>query len=61
MNITILGTGAYGLALALMFFRNKCSIKMWTKFDEEKEMLEENQKQAEDRYSYYQGLAGKKE
>ena len=41
MNITILGTGAYGLALALMFFRNKCSIKMWTKFDEEKEMLEE--------------------
>lgn len=41
MNITILGTGAYGLALALMFYRNKCLVKMWTKFDEEKNMLEE--------------------
>lgn len=41
MNISILGTGAYGLALSLMFHRNKCHIKMWTKFDEEKDMLVE--------------------
>lgn len=40
MKITILGTGAYGLALALMFHQKKCSITMWTKFEEEKEMLE---------------------
>ena len=40
MNISILGTGAYGLSLALMFHRNNCKIKMWAKFDEEKEMLE---------------------
>ena len=32
MKIGILGTGAYGLALSLMFYENKCSIKMWTKF-----------------------------
>ena len=41
MNISILGTGEYGLALSLMFHRNKCHIKMWTKFDEEKNMLVE--------------------
>ena len=40
MNISIIGTGAYGLSLALMFHRNNCKVKMWAKFDEEKEMLE---------------------
>ena len=40
MNVTILGTGAYGLSLALMFHRNKCNIKMWAKFEPEREMLE---------------------
>ena len=39
MNITILGTGAYGLSLSLMFHKNKCNIKMWTKFEEERDML----------------------
>lgn len=39
MKIAILGTGAYGIALALMFYKNECSITMWTKFKEEKEML----------------------
>lgn len=39
MNITILGTGAYGLALALMFHHNGCNIKMWTKFEEERDTL----------------------
>ena len=36
MNITILGTGAFGLALSSMFLENNCNITMWTKSDEEK-------------------------
>lgn len=40
MKITILGTGAYGIALALMFNKNVNNIVMWTKFDEEKERIE---------------------
>lgn len=39
MNIAILGTGAYGLALSLMFHKNGHKIKMWTKFKEEKESI----------------------
>lgn len=42
MNIAILGTGAYGIALALMFHKNNNKIKMWTKFVEEKEMILKN-------------------
>ena len=42
MKITILGTGAYGLSLALMFNKNIKDITMWSKFDEEINML--NQK-----------------
>lgn len=42
MNIAILGTGAYGIALALMFHKNGNHIKMWTKFVEEKEMILKN-------------------
>lgn len=40
MNITILGTGAYGLALSAMFLENNCNITMWTKLEDEKEKLE---------------------
>ena len=36
MNISILGTGAYGIALSLMFHKNGNKVKMWTKFEEEK-------------------------
>ncbi len=44
MNIAILGTGAYGIALALMFHKNNNKIKMWTKFEEEKDrILKENE------------------
>ncbi len=43
MKVTILGTGAYGLALSLMFNRNIDNIVLWTKFKEEKEMIEKNQ------------------
>lgn len=41
MKVTVLGTGAYGIALALMFYENKCDITMWTKFSEEKAMIEQ--------------------
>lgn len=40
MNITILGTGAYGLALSSMFLMNNCNITMWTKHEEEKKLLD---------------------
>lgn len=30
MKISILGTGAFGMALASIFYNNKCNIKMWT-------------------------------
>lgn len=43
-KITILGTGAYGLSLALMFHKNNNKIKMWTKFEKEKELLETTRK-----------------
>ena len=33
MNVTILGCGAYGTALAHMFKENNCNIIMWNKFD----------------------------
>lgn len=39
MKITILGTGAYGLALSLMFYENNSDIIMWTKFEEECSVL----------------------
>ena len=39
MKVSVLGTGAYGIALALMFHKNKNEIKMWTKFEEEKNSI----------------------
>ena len=39
MKICILGTGAYGIALASIFYNNNCSIKMWTNSEEEKNLL----------------------
>jgi glycerol-3-phosphate dehydrogenase (NAD(P)+) len=39
MKISILGTGAYGLSFAIMAHQNNHDIKMWTKFEEEKELL----------------------
>ena len=42
MKIAILGSGAYGLSLALMFNENNNDIVIWTKFDEEKEYLEKH-------------------
>lgn len=42
MKIAILGAGAYGLSLALMANQNDNQITMWTKFPEEKNLLETN-------------------
>lgn len=44
MKISILGTGAYGLALATMFSENNCSISMWSKFDDEVKQLNNKRK-----------------
>lgn len=44
MKIAILGTGAYGMALASIFDYNKCKVKMWTNSKEEMEPLLENRK-----------------
>lgn len=40
MKVGIIGTGAYGLALALTSHENNCDITMWTKFEEEKNELD---------------------
>ncbi|NLV90457.1 MAG: NAD(P)H-dependent glycerol-3-phosphate dehydrogenase [Tenericutes bacterium] len=42
MNIAILGTGAYGLSIALMLNENNNNIKMYTKFEEELNILNNN-------------------
>lgn len=39
MKVGIIGTGAYGIALAKAFRKNKHSITMWTKFEEERDLL----------------------
>ena len=41
MKVTILGSGAYGIALALMFNENKCDITLWEKFEEHAKQLRE--------------------
>ena len=42
MNITILGAGAYGLALSSMFLENNCNITVWTKSIEEVKQLKKD-------------------
>ena len=44
MNIGILGTGAFGIALATCAFNNKNKVTMWTKFEDEYNMLKEYHK-----------------
>lgn len=41
MKVTILGSGAYGIALALMFNENKCDITLWEKFEGHAKQLRE--------------------
>lgn len=40
MKIGLLGCGAYGMALSSIMSDNNCDITMWTKFNQEKELLE---------------------
>lgn len=42
MKVSILGSGAYGLALATEIYENKHDITIWTPFEEEKNNLELN-------------------
>lgn len=44
MNVAIIGTGAYGMALASILNDNKYHIKMWTNSIEEKNILIETKK-----------------
>ena len=41
MKIGIFGTGAYGLALSSILSYNKHEITMWTRFEDEKKLLED--------------------
>ena len=42
MNIAIIGTGAYGLANALMLLKNNNKIKMWVESEERVKFYQEN-------------------
>lgn len=44
MKIAILGTGAYGMALASIFDYNKCDVMMWTNSKEEMDLLLKDRK-----------------
>ena len=39
MNVTILGTGAYGLALSKRFLMNNCNVTLWTAIMDEYNMI----------------------
>ena len=40
MKVGLFGCGAYGMALSSILIENKCDVTMWTKFEEEKKLLE---------------------
>lgn len=44
VKVGIYGTGAYGLALASILMNNNIEVTMWTKFEEEKNLLEQTRK-----------------
>ena len=39
MKVTVLGGGAYGIALSLMLYKNNCKITIWEKIDETRDLL----------------------
>lgn len=39
MKVAILGTGAYGLALGYTMYNNNQEVHMWTKFEQERDLL----------------------
>ena len=42
MKVGLFGTGAYGLALSSILVHNHCEVTMWTKFAEERDLLQKN-------------------
>lgn len=44
MKTCVLGTGAFGVGLALSLYENNHEVTMWTKFEEEKEYLVQHRK-----------------
>ena len=44
MKIGVFGSGAYGMALSNIFIDNKHEVTVWTKFEEEKQMIEKERK-----------------
>ena len=44
MRVGLFGTGAYGMALSSILIHNRCEVTMWTKIEEEKELLEKTRK-----------------
>lgn len=44
MKVGLFGTGAYGMALASVLVDNNVEVTMWTKFEEEKQQLEQTRK-----------------
>lgn len=41
MKVTILGSGAYGISLAMMFNKNNCDVTLWEKFEKCAKELDE--------------------
>lgn len=44
MKVTVLGAGAYGVALALAFYRNNNQVTVWTKLESEKDEINTTRK-----------------
>ena len=42
MNVTILGAGAYGLALSNMLLKNNCNVTIWTAIENEYKMIKKH-------------------
>ena len=58
MKISILGSGAYGMAIASVLHYNKHSIKMWTNSDEEERYLNTNKKSSKIDYDIPNDIVG---
>ena len=56
MKITILGTGAYGMAISSILIDNGMDVTMWTKFEDEKDSLIKNRQNEKLLYIYRQYL-----
>lgn len=44
MKVGIIGTGAYGLSLGMIFHENGCNVTAWTKFENEKNQLDRDRR-----------------